>query len=100
MITNFNVGDTVLLKSIVEAIYVETTDNEPIYHVRIKGAGEHEAYSIRVKEDIMWRNGGEHKRPTVEITEKQAIDKLYETGWMQEHDRTLTSIKVTEADNE
>lgn len=53
MTTTFNVGDTILIKGIVETIYVETTDNEPIYHVRIKGAGTHEAYVIRVKEDIM-----------------------------------------------
>ena len=39
MTTKFNVGDTVLIEGIVETIYVETTDNEPIYHVRIKGAG-------------------------------------------------------------
>lgn len=53
MTTTFNVGDTILIKGIVETIYVETTDNEPIYYVRIKGAGTHEAYGIRVKEDIM-----------------------------------------------
>lgn len=28
--------------------------------------------------------------PTVELTEEQAIDKLHETGWMQNHDRELT----------
>ena len=53
MTTKFNVGDTVLIKGIVETIYVETTDNEPIYNVRIKGAGTYEAYGIRVKEDVM-----------------------------------------------
>ena len=53
MTTKFNVGDTVLIKGIVETIYVETTDNEPIYHVRIKGGGTCEAYGIRVSEDIM-----------------------------------------------
>lgn len=53
MTTKFNVGDTVLVKGIVETIYVETTDNEPIYSVRIKGAGTYEAYGIRVNEDIM-----------------------------------------------
>ncbi len=53
MITRFDVGDTVLIKGIVETIYIETTDNEPIYCVRIKGAGTYEAYGIRVKEDVM-----------------------------------------------
>lgn len=53
MKTNFNVGDTVLIKGVVETIHVETTDNEPIYHVRIKGAGTYEAYRIRVNEDVM-----------------------------------------------
>ena len=53
MTTKFNVGDTVLIKGIVETIYVETADNEPIYSVRIKGARTYEAYGIRVKEDIM-----------------------------------------------
>lgn len=53
MTTKFNVGDTVLIKGIVETIYVGTTDNEPIYHVRIKGAGTYEAYGIKVKDDIM-----------------------------------------------
>ena len=53
MTTKFNVGDTVLIKGIVETIYIETTDNEPIYCVRIKGAGTYEAYGIRVKEDVM-----------------------------------------------
>ena len=52
MTTKFNVGDTVLIKGIVETIYVGTTDNEPIYCVRIKGAGTYEAYGIRVDEDI------------------------------------------------
>ena len=28
--------------------------------------------------------------PTVEITEEQAIDKLRETGWLQEHDKQMT----------
>ena len=56
MTTKFNVGDTVLIKGIVETIYVETKDNEPVYLIRIKGAGEHEAYGIRVKENVM--NGG------------------------------------------
>ena len=53
MTTKFNVGDTVLIKGVVETIYVETVDNKPIYSVRIKGAGTHEAYGIRVGEDVM-----------------------------------------------
>ena len=53
MTTKFNVGDTVLIKGVVEFIHIETTDNEPIYHVRIKGAGTYEAYGIRVNEDVM-----------------------------------------------
>lgn len=53
MTTKYNVGDTVLIRGTVETIYVETTDNEPVYHVRIKGAGPYEAYGIRVKEDVM-----------------------------------------------
>ena len=53
MTTKFNVGDTVLIKGIVESINIETTDNEPIYLVRIKGAGTYEAYGIRVNEDVM-----------------------------------------------
>lgn len=53
MTTKFNVGDTVLIKGIVETIYVGTTDNEPIYNVRIKGAGTYEAYGIRVKDNVM-----------------------------------------------
>ena len=28
--------------------------------------------------------------PTVEITEEQAIDKLYETGWLIKHDKEMT----------
>ena len=55
MTTKFNVGDTVLVEGIVETIYVETADNEPIYNVHIKGAGTYESYGIRVKEDIMKR---------------------------------------------
>ena len=53
MITRFDVGDTVLIKGIIETIYIETTDNEPIYKIRIKGAGTYEAHCIRVKEDVM-----------------------------------------------
>lgn len=53
MITRFDVGDPVLIKGIVETICIENTDNEPIYHVRIKGAGTYEAYRIRVNEDVM-----------------------------------------------
>lgn len=53
MTTKFNVGDDVLIKGIVETICIENTNNEPIYHVRIKGAGTHEAYRIRVNEDVM-----------------------------------------------
>lgn len=53
MTTKFNVGDTVLIKGIVETIYVETTDNEPVYLIRIKGAGEYEGYCVRVKENVM-----------------------------------------------
>lgn len=58
MITKFNVGDNVLIKGVVETIYVETTDNEPIYNVHIKGAGTYEAYGIRIKECDM-RGGAE-----------------------------------------
>ena len=53
MTTKFNVGDTVLIKGVVESINIETIDNKPIYHVRIKGAGTHEAYGIRVNEDVI-----------------------------------------------
>lgn len=53
MTTKFNVGDNVLIKGVIETIYVGTTDNEPIYHVRIKGAGTYEAYGLRVNEDVM-----------------------------------------------
>ena len=59
MTTKFNVGDTVLIKGIVETICVGTADNEPIYSVRINGAGTYEAYGIRVKEDVM--RGGEEE---------------------------------------
>lgn len=31
-------------------------------------------------------------QPTVEITEEEAIDKLYSTGWLQEHDKELTTM--------
>lgn len=31
-----------------------------------------------------------HERPTVEITEEQAIDKLHETGWLPRHDKEMT----------
>lgn len=58
MTTKFNVGDTVLIKGIVELINIETTDNEPIYHVRIEGAGTYEAYRIRVNEDVMESDAG------------------------------------------
>ena len=72
MTTKFNVGDTVLIKGIVETIYVETKDNEPVYLIRIKGAGEYEAYGIRVKENVM--NGvEEHKMPIPKFVE----DKTY-----------------------
>ena len=54
MTTKFDVGDAVLIKGIVETIYVETTDNNPIYHIRIKGAGTYEACGIRVKEDVIY----------------------------------------------
>lgn len=53
MTTKFNVGDTVLIEGVVKTIYVETTDNEPVYNVRIKGASTHEAYGIQVKENVM-----------------------------------------------
>lgn len=52
MITKFNVGDTVLIKGVVETIYVGTTDNEPIYYVRLRGVNG--VYGLRVKEaDVM-----------------------------------------------
>lgn len=52
MTTKFNVGDNVLIKGVVETIYVETTDNEPIYYVRLRGVNG--AYGLRVKEaDVM-----------------------------------------------
>lgn len=57
MTTKFNVGDTVLIEGIVETIYIENTDNEPVYYVRIKGTGTYEAYRIRVNENVM--KGGE-----------------------------------------
>lgn len=57
MTTVFNVGDTVLVQGIVESISVETRDNEPIYHIRIKGAGSYEAYGIRVKEETIMSAG-------------------------------------------
>jgi hypothetical protein len=53
MTTKFNVGDTILIKGVVKAIYIETIDNEPIYNVRIKGASTHEYYGIQVKGNIM-----------------------------------------------
>lgn len=53
MTTKFTVGDTVLVKGIVETICIENIDNEPVYHVRIKGAGTYEIYHIRVNEDVM-----------------------------------------------
>lgn len=53
MTTKFNVGDTILIKGVVKAIYIETIDNEPIYNVHIKGAGTHEAYGIQVKENVI-----------------------------------------------
>ena len=34
--------------------------------------------------------------PTVELTEEQAIDKLHETGWMQNHDKELTEQPTDE----
>jgi len=52
MTTKFNVGDDVLIKGVVETIYVGK-DNEPIYYVRTKGAGTYEVYGIRVKEDVV-----------------------------------------------
>lgn len=58
MTTKFNVGDTVLIKGVVEKIYVETTDNEPIYCLRIKGAGKF-MYGIKTNEDVM--KGGEEE---------------------------------------
>lgn len=59
MTTKFNVGDTVLIEGVIGSIYVDTTDNEPTYNVHIKGAGTYEAYSIRVKEDVI--SGGEEE---------------------------------------
>ena len=55
MTTKFNVGDTVLIVGTIESIYVETTDNEPVYHVLINeaGTGTHRSYRIRVNEDAM-----------------------------------------------
>ena len=53
MTTKFNVGDTVIIEGIIQTICVETTENKPIYYVRIKGAGTNEVYSIRIKEDVM-----------------------------------------------
>lgn len=32
-------------------------------------------------------------RPPAEITEEQAIDKLHETGWMQNHDKEMTNSR-------
>lgn len=52
MTTKFNVGDTVSVTGIVETIYVETSDNEPIYYVRLRGVTG--TYGLRVKEtDVM-----------------------------------------------
>lgn len=53
MTTKFNVGDKVLIKGTIKAIYVETNDNKPIYHIYIDGAGTTEAYTMRVKEDTV-----------------------------------------------
>lgn len=52
MTTKFNVGDTILIEGVISGIYVNSIDNEPIYHVHIKGAGTYETYSIQVKEDV------------------------------------------------
>ena len=54
MTTKFDVGDAILVKGIVESIYVNTENsNRPVYYIRIKGVGEYEAYGIRVNEDVM-----------------------------------------------
>ena len=55
MTTKFNVGDTVLIEGTVDSIYVETTDNEPVYRISIKGAGSpySSSYGIHIKEDVM-----------------------------------------------
>ena len=53
MRTKFNVGDTVLIKGIVETIYTGTIDNEPIYHVFIKSELNYGEYGVLVKEDVM-----------------------------------------------
>ena len=54
MTTKFDVGDAILVKGIVESIYVNTeNNNRPAYYIRIKGVGEHEVYRIRVNEDVM-----------------------------------------------
>ena len=53
MTTKFNVGDDILIKGVVETIYIETTDNDPVYFVRVKGARTNQVYGITVKEDVM-----------------------------------------------
>jgi len=53
MTTKFDVGDAVLVKGVVDSIYVKTVDNEPIYSVCIKNTKTNEAYYIQVKEDVM-----------------------------------------------
>lgn len=53
MTTKFNVGDNILIEGVVNYIHIETIDNVPVYHVRIKGAGLHESYCIRVRDDTI-----------------------------------------------
>lgn len=42
----------------------------------------------------------EEKRPQVDITEEQAIDKLHETGWLPRHDKKMTERPQGEWDYE
>ena len=53
MTTKYNVGDDVLIDGVVDSIYIETKENEPVYNVRIKGAGVQEVYRIRLNDSVM-----------------------------------------------
>lgn len=52
--------------------------------------GEGFSWDSYGKDDLCVRKKYIDNAPTVEITEEQAIDKLYETGWIIRHDKEMT----------
>lgn len=64
------------------SIWIEYTDNMTIHEVAERALKASKQSMIRILKGLPSAQS--------EITIEQAIDRLYELGWIQEHDRILT----------